>query len=238
LLNLARDRARTVVCSAHLTQLAIGLHAYMTDNRGYYPGDHWQTPGTRHTYISWAPRIRKYARSRDVFFCPSVDNAEARWNPPYDWTGEDVTWLGYEPGERPLMGNPPVDDGTKEYFSYGYNAWGVMQRTYPQLGLGGLIGEGVWAELRESRVAKPDDMIVIADSVADGVWDTWVTSEGPFPSSWPGNRHNACANVLFADSHVTPRRQKLLLTFDEFEKRRWNNDNQPHPESWGPPPVP
>src|SRR5262245_40907296 len=100
-LNLARDRARTVVCGAHLTQLALGLQHYMADNRGYYPGDHWQTAGTRRTYISWAPRIRKYAFSRDAFFCPTVDNAEARWNPSYDWTGEDVTWLGYEPGERP-----------------------------------------------------------------------------------------------------------------------------------------
>lgn len=232
-LKEARARARNAVCAANVRQLGFALHDYISENRGYFPGDHYYFAPTLRSYVSWAPRTRKYlSGSREPYFCPSVTNSAARWNPPMDWAGEDVTWLGYEPGERPLLGsafNAPI-----EYFSYGYNAWGGRQFAVPQLGLGGLVGEGAYAELRESRVKNPADMIAIADSVADGVWDTLLSPELMLATSWPGNRHNDGANVLFADGHVSPVSQANLLRLGENERRRWNNDNEPHPEYWIP----
>lgn len=234
-LRQARTRARDSACASNIRQLGVSLQLYVQENRGYYPGDHWSYPPTQRSFVSWAPRIRRYASgSRDVYVCPSLETTEARWDPPSDWTGEDVTWLGYAPGERPLMGDPY--NGQVEYFSYGYNAWGVRRLWVPQLGLGGLVGEGAWAELRESRIRNPADMIALGDTVADGTWDTLLTPEPMHPTSWPGRRHREGANILFADGHLQTIPQERLLRLDPVERRRWNNDNAPHPEHWFPMP--
>jgi prepilin-type N-terminal cleavage/methylation domain-containing protein/prepilin-type processing-associated H-X9-DG protein len=230
-LGAARAQARAAACAANVRQIGVALQDYVLDNRGYFPGDHWSYPPTPRSFIAWAPRTLRYlSGQRDVYFCPSVENSAARWNPPRDWTGENVTWLGYEPGERPLMG--AAYNGQVEYFSYGYNAWGGLRLTQPQYGLGGLVGEGVWAELRETRIRNPADMIAIGDTVADGDWDTLLTPEGLHPTSWPGRRHRHGANILFADGHLVLIPTDRLLKQDEVESRRWNNDNLPHPEHW------
>jgi prepilin-type processing-associated H-X9-DG protein len=51
-------------------------------------------------------------------------------------------------------------------------------------------------------------------------------------SLWPGNGHNGKANMLFADGHVESARQTNWVAATEAARRRWNNDNEPHPETW------
>lgn len=232
-LSQARGQARAAACASNERQIGLALQNYIQDNRGYFPGDHYYYPPTNRTFISWAPRTRRYLSGRsDVYNCPAVELDAARWRPTFGWPGEDVTWLGYAPGERPLMGAPY--QGTVEYFSYGYNGWGLQQFHSPQLGLGGRVGEGAFAELKESRVQIPSDMIAVGDSVSDGTWDTLLTADPKLVTSWPGKRHNGAANILFADGRVVPISFERLLRFDDVERRRWNNDHEPHPELWDP----
>lgn len=47
---------------------------------------------------------------------------------------------------------------------------------------------------------------------------------------WPGTSHGGGANMLFADGPVEPRRQTTWLS--PATRHRWNNDGQPHPETW------
>ena len=54
-------------------------------------------------------------------------------------------------------------------------------------------------------------------------------STDPFP--WAGSSHGGGANMLFADGHVEPGRQTNWLS--PATRHRWNNDGQPHPETWG-----
>src|SRR5207253_9034181 len=110
---------------------------------------------------------------------------------------------GYQPGE-------PVAGGAT-YFSYGYNGYGVggnigSVRDGSHKGLGWIVGKtrpGSDDELPASRVRVPEDMIAIADGVADGKVDGAIV---PFGDSvkymWPGNVHSGGANVLFCDGHV------------------------------------
>ena len=50
--------------------------------------------------------------------------------------------------------------------------------------------------------------------------------------SWPGNRHARGANLLFLDGHVEQRTQRAWLAKTPEMRRRWNYDDQPHPETW------
>lgn len=231
-LSKARDQAKTTVCGTNLKQQALALSLYTTENKSFYPGDHAQPPG-RHSYITWAPRIRRYANAvKKIFWCPSTDLL-VQWNPPYNWSTTNATVYGYEPGEQPLMGDKL---GTViEYFSYGYNGAGGCRNIYdaPTLGL----GLHIWtdptsdpniAELPEIKIKRPADMIAIADSVADGTWDTWITPHDP--QSWPSRRHNKGSQVLFCDGHIVNVSQAALLKDDEMSRRRWNNDYLGHQE--------
>jgi len=49
---------------------------------------------------------------------------------------------------------------------------------------------------------------------------------------WPGTSHSASANLLFCDGHVESGRQMNWIAATDTDRRRWNNDGEPHPETW------
>ena len=46
------------------------------------------------------------------------------------------------------------------------------------------------------------------------------------------NRHNRGANVVFCDVYVEYGKQTNWMKAVASVRKRWNNDNQPHPETW------
>jgi hypothetical protein len=54
------------------------------------------------------------------------------------------------------------------------------------------------------------------------------------PTEWPSNRHNRCTCIMFADGHAeAAKRGDVINPQSDLWRRRWNNDNLPHPEySW------
>jgi prepilin-type processing-associated H-X9-DG protein len=48
----------------------------------------------------------------------------------------------------------------------------------------------------------------------------------------PSQRHKTRANILFCDGHVESLKEKALIESSNEVRRRWNNDNEPHPETW------
>jgi prepilin-type N-terminal cleavage/methylation domain-containing protein/prepilin-type processing-associated H-X9-DG protein len=230
-LGKAREAGKAAVCLANEHTMAVALTGYLSDNKGYYPGDHRQAGGT--SWITWAPRLRRYMQGENgAFWCPS-SNRDYKWAKVEGYisfpSSGDPVYYGYAPGERPLQGN--------EFFTYGYNGWGTTEWSTPQLGLGGHVApmepgftnnERPWNEPNESKIVAPSDMIVIADSLADGFWDQWITPQSSYPSSFPAKRHNGGAQVLFADSHATWMRQSELISTRPDARSRWNMDHQPH----------
>ncbi len=117
---------------------------------------------------------------------------------------------------------------------YGYNHKGGSG-----LGLGGEwvysseTEDGHIVPTAESRVLVPSDMIAIGDgnvSLAPyaptnflwGTMDYW----GIDPN------HSQGANVVFCDGHVEYGKIRDWVKPDDAHRRRWYNDNQPHPETW------
>jgi len=229
----ARDVARSVVCGNNLNQMATALGGYTMDNKNYYPGDH-RYASRIGSWIVWAPRLRPYVGNMSAFFrCPSAIKDYA-WTPRYGFnpTFKNIkaTSYGYYPEEFPLNG--------LEFFTYGYNGWGVLEFSPVHYGLGGHVGpveppfgreEMAFREIQDFKVRVPSDMIAIADSFTDGQWDTWITPEQRYPLSHPGTRHFRGSQVMFTDGHVKFITQANLLDSKNPRNRaRWNNDNLPH----------
>jgi hypothetical protein len=40
--------------------------------------------------------------------------------------------------------------------------------------------------------------------------------------------------MVFCDGHLENARQTNWMAATETARRRWNNDNEPHPETWTP----
>jgi prepilin-type processing-associated H-X9-DG protein len=140
-------------------------------------------------------------------------------------------------------------------FSYGYNDWGTGQDpttgtitrdgvptpSSKQRGLGGDVYDAGGKELKVSRVRKAAEMIAIADTTPDGIYDQCVDPCNPKEA--PSAIHKGGSNILWCDGHVTWKLQKELVLFDpkrptiKYQKglvpawdviaMQWNNDNRP-----------
>lgn len=102
------------------------------------------------------------------------------------------------------------------------------------LGLGGdIVNPRDYIKL--ASVRAPSDMIAVADTRSDCVWDTAVDPADPGTFStpaaeWPSRRHGLGSNILLLDGHVEHEAQMELVSKDPNQSRRWNNDNLPHLE--------
>jgi prepilin-type processing-associated H-X9-DG protein len=154
-----------------------------------------------------------------------------------------------------------TDDGLQGNGQYAYNALGTAwQYTLLNLGLNGVVWEN--RPTIESQVLVPADMIAMGDieprpsTVGDGlvaitdqqvanqivppgtaVAGLFFSSSGFDPcsadhGSWPGKSHERGANMVFCDGHVQFARQTNWLSRTDPARSRWNNDHQPHPETW------
>ena len=222
----ARDQAKAVKCAANLHQMAVATHLYLNQNNQCYPGDHAEIAGVG-SVITWAPALRNLMSGvLDVFWCPA-DETESKWKPRYNQL-QDWTQYGYEPKEVRLNGN-------NQFFSYGYNGWGVAVFSSPNLGLGGHVEDPnpeLAEYVREQGVKRPAEMIMIADSVSNGNWDSWVSPNKRNRANWPSNRHFGNCEVLFCDGHVERIPRDKVRAPEDYAMRRWNNDFQSHRDLW------
>ena len=208
----ARDSARSTQCKSNLRQIMLGLRMYV-DELGAYPFAY--SPGTTTTFRTWFTEIAPYVISRlltyeeqsesfaDVFHCP-VQTA--------------ITTLQLAPTD------PVVTYRFKPI--YGYNAYGSGDPNRPLQTLG-LGREGLEPPVRESRVKAPSEMMAFSCSSYPR-----FTKALFWDRLYPAPVHNSGANVAFCDGHVEFGKQARWIAKTEGVRRRWNNDNEPHPETW------
>jgi prepilin-type N-terminal cleavage/methylation domain-containing protein/prepilin-type processing-associated H-X9-DG protein len=244
-LQQVRERAKATACACNLQQIGLALQVYLEENQGYYPGEHSMKnddgQGER-SFIVWAPRVRKYAAlENELFWCPAADD-RTYWQVVFG-VPRFKRWMmgyGYQWGEMPLRA---ADNG--DLFCYGYNSWGVAESLDADdpcknakgksLGLGAHVDDVFrpWAwNIRDSDIARPAEMIAIADSKADGVWDSAIDPENQWDYESPSARHFGGAEVLFCDGHVIWEEQSKLIEPEEWTRRLWNNDYLPHRDCW------
>jgi prepilin-type processing-associated H-X9-DG protein/prepilin-type N-terminal cleavage/methylation domain-containing protein len=148
----------------------------------------------------------------DALLLPMAGNSRGVFLCPSDSTNMD--WANQVSNWMP---NP----------DYGYNFAGTGHYRREVLGLDG------WQRyLPENEVAVPTDMVAVCDST------NWT--EGDAESLSHTNllaaivpRHNGGANTVFCDAHVEYGKWINWLRKTATARQRWNNDHQPHPETWG-----
>lgn len=220
-LSRAKASAKSAACKSNLRQIGIVLRLYVDDFERY-PRFHdyfnWLEPSPLAPYYGSSEKAGFHG-AHSIFRCP----ANAR---------------GYGGG-------------------YSYNSIGTAPRAVGdgerqiRLGLGQQID---WGEYRpfvqawfipESRVLVPSDMIAFVDGGAE-----WSHPGNGF--GWPGRPESGHAdrksNAVFCDGHwessnpdripkkvrtfPDTRQTELVFVPDENHAKRWNNDNEPHPETW------
>lgn len=192
-LGKARETAKMVMCGNNLKQMGTALASYQTEEKGYYPGGHFQPMiGIRRLwYFVWPARLRNHmSDDNNAFWCPSAF-IDFKWKPTYESNEQHGLTLplqapkhyGYfDKTERPYFAD-------EIFFTYGYNEAGVQE--FQPFGL----GEHVWsrdedenAEVRRSpprrkwwgevadhKVLFPSNMYAIMDTPPDGLADALVT---------------------------------------------------------------
>jgi len=129
--------------------------------------------------------------------------------------------------------------------TYGYNADGIEPGgtlSHVSWGLGGSIAMDVpagwpYASTPASRVVSPSQMIALGDRSlaglpANGFYWGAITTSSILNWEWPGISHSGGANMVFCDAHVEWAKQTNWVAATIPARSRWNNDNQPHRESW------
>jgi hypothetical protein len=185
----------------------------------------WGNGGTKSWERDLAPycggiqEANYYERPSALFVCQN------------SWYPYAYNWLGTSFGLGSAFGRAMVGDGF--------------------LGLGGSANNGMGINpadhlaLPESRVLVPTDMIAIADGVEVDIGLSAIAGFGWPGAQWPQDRPHTCPNAWFCDGHLEssnsgliPKAPPLTQTWYESFKpeqahaKRWNNDNQPHPETW------
>ena len=217
----AKAQADSVRCKNNLRQSNLALKMYVSDASQHYPFYRQirlkEPPGS----IAWEQSLEPYY--------------------PLKWTNTTYHCPGYK-GRIVELASLPV------YGSYGYNGSGtdvkgmVPQPGIPILGLG-VANEPFAGLVSESQVRAPSQMMAIgesrmvtsvsAEATARGAGlDYMICGLAESGLTYP-LRHGKNYNLVFCDGHVSSLDPVLL-----FDPRKaapnWNNDFQPHPETWYP----
>ena len=221
-LSRAKAQAHSARCKSNLRQMGFALQMYVGD---YHKYPYYLARETnRGAWFKWQNSLEPYYVYRwwlsRSYHCPSYDG------PIYDSTDNALA------------------------SSYAYNRFGTGLGVVPQvatyLGLGDFRTDDAPIEaIPESRVKVPSEMFALADSriyrLRDSADSPYVRAydhadigaNGTYdPREINTPRHKKGFNVVFCDGHVS-----LIKGADFIDRRRtarnWNNDHEPHPETWG-----
>jgi prepilin-type N-terminal cleavage/methylation domain-containing protein/prepilin-type processing-associated H-X9-DG protein len=215
-LSKAKAKGQQTQCLNNLRQVGIATVMYINEWEKY--------PGcikVPEFYYAWPLRLfSQMGTNRQAFWCPA-NKADSRWD-----TNSNTSLRG----NINFIRAGGLGSGSK--FSYGYNDWGIGPVTtsiQAQLGLGGDVNYPIQPELPDHRVKVPSDMIMLAESKTDGAWDGNIDPKES--DQWPAKRHNGKTVVMFCDGHAeSASRRDMVNPNNQKWRRRWNNDNLPHPE--------
>lgn len=212
-LSTARGAAREARCKSNLHQLSLGLHLYVDDFHKYpssFEGtDAWRTKLI--PYVSGSNQSLTNTGSLEVFYCSEKNLAELTASTPM---GRRATY-GYNSDGTGIAYELPVD----QRHMLGLGAMGTS--------VSELSPDTVRHGVPESAVITPAEMIAVG--CTDYYYDIMV----PYANRWgPSSRHRSGGNFFSCDGHVEYLKYNKSTERSDVARLRWNNDHQPHRETW------
>jgi prepilin-type processing-associated H-X9-DG protein/prepilin-type N-terminal cleavage/methylation domain-containing protein len=185
-LNQAREKARTISCASNQKQIGLGFALYLDDNDSRYMP--YLFKGVSSSVWNWVWGLRKdYVLDTKVFMCPSATML----------TGNSKTLKDY-----------PTSPSRHYYAHYGYNFYYVggsykdIPNTSPD------YTDRIYIPANRSQLKHASSTLLTVDS-----WNNeyggnpplsfCVVNDSATGSLLFHDRHNAGANVLWCDGHVT-----------------------------------
>ena len=212
-LSKAKAAGLSAACKSNLHQIGIALKLYTDEFKNYPLAATFEAAPVVKNYVLWDTKLLPLVSgNRDVFACPA-NNSASKWTNSVGW---------------------PTPN-----YSYGYNMVGTGR--YPgagaSLGLDGGFSSRTTSTvyLSEHQVTTPSDMIAVADVKMHTGGDDFDLDD-IFPINLLAElspaRHNQGANTVFCDGHVEYGKLTAWLQRSDLRKQRWNNDHEPHRETW------
>jgi prepilin-type N-terminal cleavage/methylation domain-containing protein/prepilin-type processing-associated H-X9-DG protein len=222
-LNRAKAQANSTACKNRLRQMGIALQVYVNDCHKYpYAG--YTLPDN--SCFSW------------------VDALALSY--PVNWTNQAY----HCPGYKGLVAAHALGYGQLYFGSYAYNCYGTPMETAAAstnatLGLGPFAWAGFTPPpaIPGSAIQATSEMVALGDSrlypyapdpskpsTPAGCEDLQCGVLPAYSSPYPP-RHGKSYNFAFCDGHVEGLNPDWMFN-PTNSAVRWNNDHQPHPETW------
>jgi prepilin-type N-terminal cleavage/methylation domain-containing protein/prepilin-type processing-associated H-X9-DG protein len=255
-LNRAKSAADSTVCKSNLRQLMLGISMYAQEG-GAFPDSAFLLPGELQPLIKapWpddnyknvsGPSPLYLGPRQSVWACPGYNRVRG-------------AFIGLTPDQT-----GPEPCGSYAYNTQGAGFGSLGEPQIPGLGLARPMGIlDTNPPIRESQVVTPSDMIGMAEAPFElgfpllpgipygptdlrrtFICETFDEVMYGLPTGDPivqavSRRHGGRWNVGFLDGHAENLRGRNFVNLaDPNVARRWNNDHQPHNETWQPPPPP
>jgi prepilin-type processing-associated H-X9-DG protein/prepilin-type N-terminal cleavage/methylation domain-containing protein len=213
-LSRAKASASSTACRSNLHQIGLAAQMYLADFRRY--PINWEmsvsSVSMQGESVMESGSLMPYlSQNHKIFYCPVQEDCPIRHTYPI---GGDDRPSGYA-----LNGN-----GTANSVDLGL---GLAVGTQPR-------------EVHEETVVCPAEMIAYGDVFTGAIClsphgtNRFVWFETGAPATGiPASRHLGGANGLFCDGHVEFHKQAEWIVATDSARCRWNNDHEPHMETWG-----
>ena len=197
-LSAAKKRAAQATCINDLNQLGLGLHMYIDDSNGTFPGMASQHSGFQAAdWIYWRTNDPAHPVQKSPIVIALANASSTLFRCPLDID------------DRARIAQADAVNGPYLY-SYALTSYNVVNDANP--GMSSVFTGGQSLPFKLSSVRNPATKIMLAEEVAsdsssDNPTGASVINDGRWMPEDPDPltaRHNGRADVTFADGHVEP----------------------------------
>jgi len=197
-LSAAKKRAAQATCINDLNQLGLGMHMYIDDSSGTFPGMASQHSGFQAAdWIYWRTNTANPPVEKSPIVITLAGASRALFRCPLD-TDDSARMAQADAVNGPYL------------YSYSLTSYNVANDVDP--GMSSVFTGGQSLPFKLSSVRNPSGKIMLAEEVAsdsssDNPTGASVINDGRWMPEDPDPltaRHNGRADVTFADGHVEP----------------------------------